>query len=101
MSATNTIAETTSAVTILSEKRIEFEGRQYRLLKPNKKYQYKLDPEKKKDRAVYMVAWRLRKKHEIDALYARERARLAEQASLMATAATVPELAEPSSLGNE
>jgi hypothetical protein len=76
MSAANTISETTSAVTILSDKRIEFEGRQYRLLKPKKQYQYKLDPEKKKERAVYMRSWRKTKKAEIDELYAM-RARLA------------------------
>ena len=76
MSAVNLISETTSAVTILSDKRIEFEGRQYRLLKPKKQYQYKLDPEKKKERAVYMRGWRKQRKAEIDELYAM-RARLA------------------------
>ena len=80
------------------KKTIELEGQTYRLVpvKPRKKkYSYPLGPERKIERAKYMKVWRLKRKNEIDALYAFQRARLAEQASGLVTAATVTELAEP------
>ena len=80
------------------KKTIELEGQTYRLVpvKPRKKkYSYPLGPERKVERAKYMKVWRLKRKNEIDGLYAFQRARLAEQASGLVTAATVTELAEP------
>ena len=80
------------------KKTIELDGQTYRLVpvKPRKKkYSYPLGPERKVERAKYMKVWRLKRKNEIDALYARERARLAESASAVAPAATSTEIAEP------
>ena len=80
------------------KKTIELDGQTYRLVpvKPRKKRcNNPLGPERKTERAAYMKVWRLKRKNEIDALYARERARLAESASAVAPAATVTEIAEP------
>ena len=90
-----------SEITIISDNKIEFDGKIYKMLKPKKKYHCKLDPEKKKDRAVYMRSWRLLRKNEIAALYARESARLAEQASTVAAPTTDQELAEPIGVGKQ
>ena len=86
------------------KKTIELEGQTYRLVpvKPRKKkYSYPLGPERKVERAKYMKVWRLKRKNEIDALYAFQRARLAEQASGLVTATTVTELPEPPCPGTE
>ena len=80
------------------KKTIELEGQTYRLVpvKPRKKkYSYPLGPERKVERAAYMKVWRLKRKNEIDSLYAFKLAMLAEQAGVMAPAATVTEIAEP------
>ena len=89
------------SVTIISENRIEYDGKMYKMLKPKKKYQCKLDPEKKKDRAVYMHGWRSNKRDVINALYARESARLAEQASTMAAPTTDQAIVEPIDIGKQ
>ena len=90
-----------SEITIISDNKIEFDGKIYKMLKPKKKYHCKLDPEKKKGRAVYMRSWRLLRKNEIAALYARESARLAEQASTVVAPTTDQELAEPIGVGKQ
>ena len=90
-----------SEVTIISDNKIEFDGKMYKMLKPKKKYHCKLDPEKKKDRAIYMQGWRLKKKNEISALYARESARLAEQASTVGAPTTDQAIAEPVDIGKQ
>jgi hypothetical protein len=98
MSVTTTII---SEITIISENKIEFDGKMYKMLKPKKKYHCKLDPEKKKDRAVYMRSWRKQKKDEITALYDRESARLAEQASGGSSHVADQAIAEPIGAGTQ
>ncbi len=83
------------SVTIISDNKIEFDGKMYKMLKPKKKYHCKLDPLKKQDRAVYMRGWRKQRKAEIDELYAM-RAKLAAEAQAGTAAPIIGQLTEPS-----
>ena len=83
------------SVTIISDNKIEFDGKMYKMLKPKKKYHCKLDPLKKQDRAVYMRGWRKQRKAEIDELYAM-RAKLAAEAQAGTAAPIIGQLAEAS-----